>query len=382
MDSDRGMEPAYWSVPLKESTSHQHSVIESCDLSIHTKFLNYSGRPISLGFRRGMVVDVPSRQSRNSQAFIVRQELYFSDNIKHSVRDRLISHEGPKSEDLKNFEDLFLRAYRDQTHSVTMRYDYEVTPRTINDNGGCIYLVEQDIILSTKHNDIPLHPFSFEAMTRAPKGTRTLGENGLSVEIIDNQERIGPRYMRLLGKVMRIDAVKNALKRDGVYLKYRGLMTTSQGPVEDIVDYIPPEAMPEAKWLYRSFAEARTAPEHEVELGFELKHLDLQGKKTAAETSNLKAEQDKEKLELEHRNAQLQAQLEEEERRTRHFENELNRRYAREDHATKIEQLRTKDYFEERSIERKDSSEMWKFIPTVVMGAGAAIVALKSLFSN
>ncbi|BAQ02644.2 hypothetical protein [Ralstonia phage RSL2] len=209
-----------------------------------------------------------------------------------------------------------------------------------------------------------------------------MGENGLSVEIIDNQERIGPRYMRLLGKVMRIDAVKNALKRDGVYLKYRGLMTTSQGPVEDIVDYIPPEAMPEAKWLYRSFAEARTAPEHEVELGFELKHLDLQGKKTAAETSNLKAEQDKEKLELEHRNAQLQAQLEEEERRTRHFENELNRRYAREDHATKIEQLRTKDYFEERSIERKDSSEMWKFIPTVVMGAGAAIVALKSLFSN
>ncbi|BCM95160.1 hypothetical protein [Burkholderia phage FLC6] len=382
MDSDRGMEPAYWSVPLKESTSHQHSVNESCDVTLYTKFLNYSGRPISLGLRSGVVVDVPSRQSRISQAFIVRQELYFSDNIKHSVRDRLISHEGPKSDDLKNFEDLFLKAYRDQTHSVAMRYDYEVTPRTINDNGGCIYLVEQDIILSTRHNDIPLHPFSYEAMTKAPKGTRTLGENGLSVEIIDNQERIGPRYMRLLGKVMRIDAVKNALKRDGVYLKYRGMMTSAQGPVEDVVEYIPPEQMPEAKWLYRSYAEARTAPEHEVELGLELKHLDLQGKKTAAETSNLKAEQDKEKLELEHRNQKLQAQLEEEERRVRHFENELNRRYAREDHVTKLDQLRTKDYYEERSIERKDSSEMWKFIPTVVMGAGAAIVALKSLFSN
>lgn len=382
MDSDRGMEPAYWSVPLKESTSHQHSVIESCDLSIHTKFLNYSGRPITLGFRRGVVVDVPSRHSRISQAFIVRQELYFSDNIKHSVRDRLISHEGLKSDDLKSFEDMYLKAYRDQTHSVAMRYDYEVTPRTINDNGGCIYLVEQDIILSTRRDDIPLHPFSFEAMTKAPKGTRTLGENGLSVEIIDNQERIGPRYMRLLGKVMRIDAVKNALRRDGVYLKYRGMMESANGPVQDVVDYIPPEAMDEAKWLYRSYAEARTSHEHEIELGYELKHLDLQGKKISAESSLVKSEQDKEKLELEHRNQKLQAQLEEEERRTRHFENELSRRYAREDHAIKTDQLRTKDFYEERSTVRKDSSEMWKFIPTVVMGAGAAIVALKSLFSN
>lgn len=382
MDSDRGMEPVHWSVPLKESPSHQHSVNESCDVSIHTKFLNYSGRPITLGFRNGVVMDVPSRQSRTSQAFVIREEMYLSDNIKHSVRDRLISHEGPKSQDLRAFEDLFLRSYRDQTHSVAMKYDYEVTPLTMNDNGGTLYLVEKDIILSTRRDNIPLHPFCYEAMTRQPKGTRTLGENGLAVEIIDNREMIGPRYMRLLGKVVRIDTVKNALRRDGVYLKYRGFMDDAQGPVQDIIDYIPPEAMPEAKWLYRTYAEARTAPEHEVELSYELKHLDLQGKKTQAEANNRKAEQEKENLELAQRNIRLQQQLEDEERRTKHFENELSRRYAREDHETKIEQLRTKDLYEERSTIRKDSSEMWKFIPTVLMGAGAAIVALKGLFSN
>uniref|UniRef100_A0AAU7PEZ8 Uncharacterized protein n=1 Tax=Burkholderia phage vB_BgluM-SURPRISE13 TaxID=3159457 RepID=A0AAU7PEZ8_9VIRU len=382
MDSDRELVPAFLSVPLKESPSHQHSVNESCDVSIHTKFLNYSGRTIKLGFRNGFVLDVPSRQSRISQAFIVRQELYLSDNVKHSARDKLISHEGPKSEDLRQFEKLFLGSYRDQTHGLALKYDYEIAPMDMKDNGGTIYLVEQDIILSTKQDDIPLHPFCFEAMTRQPKGTRTLGENGLAVEIIDNHERIGPRYMRLLGKTVRIDAVKNALKRDGVYLKYRGYMETSNDPIQDIVDYIPPESMPDAKWLYKSFAEARTAPEHEVELSYELKHLDLQGKKVTAESSLAKSEQDREKLDLERRNLILQNQLDEEERRTRHFENELNRRYAREDHQTKIEQIRTKDFYEERSTVRKDSSEMWKFIPTVLMGAGAAIVALKSLFSN
>lgn len=382
MDSDRGMVPAYWSVPLKESPSHQHSVNESCDVSIHTKFLNYSGRPITLGFRNGLVMSVPSKQSRVSQAFVIREELYLSDNIKHSARDKLISHEGPKSDDLRAFEDLFIGSYRDQIHGLSLKYDYEVTPRIMNDQGGTIYLVEQDIILSTKTNDIPLHPFCYEAMTKAPKGTRTLGENGLGVEIIDNQERIGPRYIRLMGKVVRVDAVKNALKRDGVYLKYRGMMESANAASQDVVDFIPAEDMQNAKWLYVSHAEARSAPEHEVELSYELKQLDLQGKKVTAETSLAKSEQDREKLDLERRNLLLQTQLDEEERRTRHFENELKRRYDREDHQTRMDSMRSKDYYEERSVVRKDSSEMWKFIPTVVMGAGAAIVALKSLFSN
>lgn len=382
MDSDREMAPSYLSVPLKESPSHQHSVHESCDVSIHTKFLNYSGRTIKLGFRNGLVLDVPSRQSRVHQAFIVRQELYLSDNVKHSARDKLISHEGPKSDDLRQFEKLFMGSYRDQTHGLSMKYDYEITPASMNDHSGTIYLVEQDIILSTKRDDIPLHPFCYEAMTKAPKGTRTLGENGLGVEIIDNHERIGPRFMRLLGKTVKIDAVRNALKRDGVYLKYRGIVESSNDSVQDIVDYIPPEAMQDAKWLFRTYAECRNAPEHEVELSYELKQLDLQGKKISAESSLVKSEQDREKLDLENRNLILQRQLDDEERRTRHFENELNRRYSREDHETKLEQIRTKDFYEERSTVRKDSSEMWKFIPTVLMGAGAAIVALKSLFSN
>jgi hypothetical protein len=256
-----------------------------------------------------------------------------------------------------------------------MRYDHEVTPSTINDNGGTLYIVEKDIILSTKRDNIPLHPFCFEAMTKQPKGTRTLGENGLAVEIIDNRDTIGPRYMRLLGKVVRIDAVKNALKRDGVYLKYRGFMETSHDAVQDIVDYIPLESMQEAKWLYRSFAEARTAPEHDVELSYEIKHLDLQNKKFSAETSLTKSEQD-------HRNMILQQQLDDEERRSKMFENELNRRYAREEHDSRLEQMKNKDFYEERSNVRKDTSEWVKFIPTMLMGAGAAIVALKSLFSN
>lgn len=85
---------------------------------------------------------------------------------------------------------------------------------------------------------------------------------------------------------------------------------------------------------------------------------------------------------LERENSHLQRQLDESERQTKQFENEMQRRYAREDHDSKIKQLHSKDYYEDRSSARKDSTEWVKVIPALLMGAGAAVIAIKGLFSK
>jgi hypothetical protein len=382
MEAERGKLAAVISVPLIESPAHQYSVHEHCDLSIHTKFLNYSGRTIRMGTRNGVIYDLQPRSDRHRQDFIIRQELNLTDNLKASVRDRLLSHEGIESSDLRAFKKLFLETYRDQAHGVTLKFDYRISAGDINHQGGTIYLTELDIILSTKQDNIPLHPFSLEAMSHTPKSVRTVTEGGLGVFIVDNKETIGARYIRMMGKVVRIDPIKNGLKPDGVYTAYRGLMDNPRADLRDFIDFTPAEEIDKLGWLFTTFAEARNSPEREIEASLELKELDLETRKISAETTLTKSSQDLEKLELERQNGALQRELEEKERKHRLYEVEQQQRFAREEHEAKLEQMRIRDFYEGRSTVRKDTSEFVKFIPGLIIGAGAAFVALKGLFSK
>lgn len=380
MDSTRGRAADVVSVALTESPSHQYSVNEQCDLFIHTRYFNHTGRTVRMGWRNGVIIDVIPRSDRINQTFSVRQELYMTDNLKGAVRNRLISHEGLQSEDFKRFKKHFMDCYQTQTSGITMKFEHVVTPEMLKEHDGSLYVSELDIILSTRQDNIPLHPFCLEALSRPVKHVRTITESGLGVVIVDNKEMIGSRFVRLMGKVVKIEPIKNSLKPDGIYLTFRGMVENARDDLQDMIDYIKPEEIEEAGWFFRSFAEAHNAPERDVELNYELKELDFQGKRLAAETSVTKSSHDIEKLELERINAELTRRNEEMERNHRIYEQELQRRFAREDHESKLEQLRSKDLYEHRSNTRKDTSEFVKFLPTLLMGAGAAFAVIRSLF--
>lgn len=380
MDSTRGRAADVVSVALTESPSHQYSVNEQCDLFVHTRYFNHTGRTIRMGWRNGAIFDIIPRSDRINQTFIVRQELYMSDNLKGAVRNRLLSHEGLQSEDFKRFKKLFMECYQKQQVGVTMKFDYVVFPEMLKEHEGALYISELDIILSTRQDNIPLHPFCLEAISRPAERIRTIAEGGLGVVIVDNKEMIGPRWVRLMGNVVRIEPTKNSLKPDGIYVTFRGVVESARDDIQDTIDYISPDKIEEKGWFFHSFAEARNAPERDAELNYELKELDFQGKRLAATTSVTKSEHEIEKLELEAKNAELTRNIEVMERNHRLYEQELQRRYAREDHESKLEQLRSRDFYEHQSSTRKDTSEFVKFLPTLLMGAGAAIVAIKSLF--
>lgn len=376
MSVNSDVQPTVLSVPLKESPAHQYSVREEYDLMITSKYLNHSGRTLKVGTRNGAIFDLQCRNHRYNRSFVIRQELYLSDNLKHSVRDRLLAHDGVQSEDFRQFKELFFSSYREQTHGLTMRYDYEVSPAMINENGGTIYIAELDIILSTSNDDIPLHPFCYEAMTRQPYRVTDSGSNcGISIELIDNLDTIGPRYTRLMGKVIRVIPTKDGLKRNGLYVKYRGTIENQRGELENHIDFVPEDQLDEVTWLHRSFAEARNAPDREVEVIHELKELELISKRLSAENSMNKAQQDVVDF-------QMDRELKHEERRTRIEEAELNTEITREKYHLDREQMRAKDHYEERSYARKDSSEWLKIFPTILLGAGAAFAALRGIFAK
>jgi hypothetical protein len=49
---------------------------------------------------------------------------------------------------------------------------------------------------------------------------------------------------------------------------------------------------------------------------------------------------------------------------------------SEQEHRQKLERERVKDYYEDRSYERKDSNETLKFLPTLILGIGAAVAAV------
>lgn len=239
MDLVREKGPLFHSVPLKESPRHLPVSHLDHDLSVHVKYLNYSGELITLGVRSGAVFDIPPRGNRTSRSFIIREELFISDRLRNSIRDRLLQHRGIVSEELACFTELFMDCYRDQPHALTMRFDYEITPSFIAENGGSVYLIEKDIILSKGQDSIPLHPFCLEAMSKPLPDANSDGSSGVHLRIVDNKGVIGPRYARILDKITRVQAIESPLQPDGLYIAHRNLASDGNGDISNFVDFVP-----------------------------------------------------------------------------------------------------------------------------------------------
>jgi hypothetical protein len=91
------------------------------------------------------------------------------------------------------------------------------------------------------------------------------------------------------------------------------------------------------------------------------------------------------KRELE--NSKLQAQRQQQDYEARKIELDREReewriRKDREDLERKAEYERMRDFYEYRSYQRKDTNEMLKYIPTLIVGLGAVFVAVKSVLKD
>jgi hypothetical protein len=190
-----------------------------------------------------------------------------------------------------------------------------------------------------------------------------------SIEIIDNAGKFGDRYLNIGNKVYRAPAQKDHERRDGVYV-------VSNEPVEGQIE------MSERKVQLYSFEQAKEqlglyrTPEEAMNLGDvsqakkeELLNLEHQIQVEKAELARERQQHEKEMLDKE------KALKEAEEARDRNAR-VIDEMRSEQEHRQKLERERVKDYYEDRSYERKDSNETLKFLPTLILGIGAAVAAV------
>lgn len=384
MESNRGLYPIYRSKPLTKTPEQQHAVHENNDLTIHEKYLNYTGRVLKIGFRDGLVWELPTRSHKSKSSFIIRKEIIFSNIVKENIRNRILNYEGELTDEVLNFKKLFLKAYESEHHGLCMRFDYEITIEDILECNGTLYHIETDIILSTRQDNIPLHPHCYDASLEVAdlftdENDRT---SGVYMHMVDNRGVVGPRFAAIWGEVVQVPVVKHELMQEGLYYTFVGVPSRDSSKNKNSKKFVPIDKLGDVKWLYKSFAEAASSPDHEVGMNYEIKQLDFQSKQISAETTITRSELDLEKMDKEKVLSLMQEKLDEKERQNRVLELDLQRRLSREEHDSKLNQMRSKDMYEEKSYVRKDTSEWVKFIPTVLLGAGAVYMAVNKLISS
>ncbi len=254
------------------------------------------------------------------------------------------------------------------TYNIALNYIFDISSLRIDNNGVKIKEINSDADFILGYNDhldlvVSLnkdtgkydHPLSTTALVdeRANEIYKSIKGNVVIVEIVDNSKKCSAKYMRLGNSVIKITPVIDHSREDGVviskYIYNNGIGILDGPPITCSF-----EEMEEKAGLYSTIEEAES-------LGNLDKNRDkiIDGLKEELTALKIKAALDKEKNALEL--AQVKTDAKEKE------EMLTEKMRAREDYYDSRKKERS-DYYEERSYVRKDSSEIVKWIPTIVGG--------------
>lgn len=375
MNKEDALIPSIISIPPIK-TPHKPHRENDHDHSVFTKYINNTGRTIYVIRKNGGVFPIPYRNTTNRHEFIIRKETYVSERMKGDMKQFMIDKKEGCSADLIEFSKDYMEAYNQSDIGVNVRQDYSVSVAELNFNNGSIYHVEEDIIISLTPDSI-IHPNSLAALEKYPKYA-TSSYSGIEFKIIDNTESIGPRYTRVLSQVVKIPNEYDALLPNGLHIMITGLHDSRKDspPMKSI--FLPFEEMEVAPYIFKTFTEAKNSPEGDLAAKIELIELERDIKKQALEYSRLKADSDRELLEVGRERDELQRKYDEAEILRKTEEVAMQRKYDEIDHKSKMVQLQSRDYYEGRSATRKDSSEIIKVLPALVAGAAAVFLAVRT----
>ena len=275
-----------------------------------------------------------------------------------------------------------------------------ITSLDLETHGGTLYLEDLDVVISTEPRGQLIHPYSAAGRDLAQIGD-TQGvdaENAASfiIRIIDNNRRIGNQFINLAGSIHRIPARVNPDMEDGIYVVRAGATEGDFPPgPPSVIRYDFEEGKTQLK-LFDNVASARvhgdqeTADKQQYTREIQkLRNEEIEHKRAASESASklrekehelelTKHELKKRDLELEDlksHNAILKARYEEVSMRRKDTSEQLNAEYNERS-------IRRKDYYEERSADRRDTGEMLKWLPLVIVGVGAVFMALSGKGSS
>lgn len=363
-------------INIRESTA---------DFRISIFYVNDTGRDVHVLHRNNLPITVNSINHGNFRGgdFIIRTVYhFFSKKAIDSVLLKTARCDGryaAPGKELTMIGDV-LRG-KNVSGNVTVTLDRAINLKSL-ESGVILYQQESDIMVSLDANmsSFP-HPCSPEGDSYMKMNMQSVENavSGVFIEMIDNENQIGDRYMYSGKRVIKIPVQTNHAKPSGVYYtisENNGISTTAEHA------FCSFEAAKDLLGLHPTREEAMTNgnPDSIVKSEEERHKRLMLDLKTKGDRE--KAEQESRLSELRSKAMEMQASLEAAKTANMHLKDELET--ARLARADKFDEKKTyrSDHYEERSYDRKDTHEIIKYVPAVIAGAIGAFALMKANSSS
>lgn len=339
--------------PLDQQTALR----EVGPIEIRTQFHNYLGTEATIVLRSGLSTfipcETPSRWRSYAGQFVVRTTIFINARICRSVAECM--HYVPRDATLSPRVLLAIRKSFDEqvpdnkSRNVTIILDTVVSLEELRQHGDSVYLDEVDVVVTLKQAPgIPAHPQSVLGrqydMQRQARNTNP-GNAGFfyNLELIDNLDQYGPRYIRLGEHVFKLDVKRDRSRPDGIYL-------TSQKPVKGSVtvsgvhtQYYTFEDAQKTLGVFNNYNEALFDGDIASQRKREIQDMEFELHKLRSNNAREKEEFERERLRL---------------------ERELQKETERNDRAAHV---------------RKVFLETLKYLPAAIIGIGSAYTAVRAI---
>lgn len=366
-------------------------------VKINFSYFNYTGGDITIIDRENMkftIKPLASGASRIGDGIMVVKNYIFNDAV--IIDEITLSSE--LTQDRELLRKAFANRRRISPNETAVDIVYTLSPEAFREFDECVYIRELDIVVTRNHNEKVVHPYSEEGMLlNASPESLNKAFSGLGFRWVTHKYLKETLYLNFYGMVVSVSSVQDLQMEEGFYVYVKGLEDT-EGSTRLI--RLSLEDAIEKYNLTKSLYDAQRAMSIEERLA-----NDFEMKKGEQKLSILDREHQLKMVQASHAEQALFAKMEELDRksaadresfamenakRQREHEQYLAKLVTDQEKAfrdmeafkeklqlERDSQLR-KEYYEDRSLSRKDSSEITKWLPGLILGAGLLIPKLMS----
>lgn len=362
--------------PIIANIEQIGSIANQRHYTVKKSFINRTTLPVVIQERIGLSISLPAMPlPEYNNVFIVRLELDFHSAIRNQVELTLNYLDDTASNELKVLKNSFnIKTKERPNGNVTVFLDYPITLQQIKSYGGSVYLKEMDVVVSIMPpGEIPDHPANIKNYDKAMLERLTSLDSCLcvSVDVVDNDGTLGTKYMRVGTQVYKITPKVNKSLPNGIYVNTNSEVNSGVDPGSPKTHKLSEDEF-QTFGIFSTYDQARSKDD-EADRRTELIKLEHDLHISRNNANLIKADHDKEMLQKE---TELKRLTMENEKLLETQRVEKARIEAEQD----IKMMGVKNYYDSLSYTRKDESEVLKFLPTLILGVGAAFMAFTKFF--
>lgn len=355
-------------------TLYKRTETEIGPVETRVTYINNLPVDVSIVDRSGFRHTVPSNHKGNDFKFTVRSEIKIRNESIREIKKYLSCLDTKFNHDLTIIKQVLLDGDNSNSFGGFIVYlDYSVELEELKQSGGSIYCKPKDIVISLCNiYNAPMHPFCEDSIQDyfLPDGAdnQDLSSPVFKIELVDNNNSVGNRYVFAFGGLQEVRPKTDINRDSGVYLTMMESTVFNDKGFSFVQKKFTFEEAKEKLGMYKTREEAASAGDLHLSRKEELARLEHSN-------SILKHEflEYKNKIELltsqnDHEKKIYEGKMQERLDKLKAEKDEI-------EHFRELERTARKEDYERKSLERKDSSELIKILPLLVITIGSLIAA-------